>query len=194
MTVVFAILGKLWAFIRSPLGLKIVLALAVCAAFWGYGEVRYSAGVQHERAVWVKAAAKAEKKAAQTEKKSAAITTRVEVQHAATVERIRTVTQTLIKEVPYAVPSDPARASLSVGFVRLHDAAAVGVPGLSDPAGRPDAAASGVDDAALARTVIPNYEACRINAETVKAWGAWWRAQAELYNNTIGDKPQSSTH
>lgn len=171
---------KAWSLAKSPCGRRVLLLIAAVLAVWSYGEIRYAAGVKHERAIWQVAQAKAEAKARKVEKKSDAITAKAEVKHVAAVEKIRTVTQTLIKEVPYAVPSDPARASLSVGFVRLHDAAATGVPGLSDPAGRADAEASGVADADLARTVLANYETCRVNAETVTAWQSWWADQAEL--------------
>lgn len=184
-----AVALKLWAFLRSPIGKYAAIALAVILALWAFGNARYKAGVKHEQSAQAEAIEKAEKRVQEAEKKAEAITTRVEVKHAAAVEKIRTVTQTLIKEVPYAVPSDPSRASLSVGFVRLHDAAAIGVSGLSDPAGRADAEASGVTDADLARTILPNYETCRINAETVKAWQSFWTDQAALYNRTIGAKP-----
>lgn len=175
-----------WRFLKSPIGIRVAIAIGAVVAIGYAGHVVYGAGRKHERAECAKLAAKAEKRVAETKKKSDAITGKVETQHAQTVEKIRTVTKTLIKEVPYAVPSDPTRASLSVGFVRLHDAAATGVPALSDPAGRTDAEASGIGDADLARTIIPNYETCRISAETVKAWQSWATDQAALYNQTIG--------
>jgi hypothetical protein len=175
-----------FAFLRSPLGKYGAITLAVALALWSIHHAGYSAGVKHEQAQYAKALAKAEKKAAETKKTSDAITAKVEVAHIQTVEKIRTVTQTLIKEVPYAVPSDPARKSLSVGFVRLHDAAATGDPGLSDPTGRADAEASGVTDPDLSRVILANYETCRINAETVIAWQSWATDQAALYAKNYG--------
>lgn len=181
-------IGPLLIFIRSPLGKYAIAALAVILILLGVRHMGYSAGVKHEQAAYAKALEKAEKKAAETKTKSDTITAKAEEQHVQTVEKIRTVTKTLIQEVPYAVPSYPTRASLSIGFVRLHDAAATGLPGLSDPAGRPDAEASGIDDAALSRAVIANYETCRINSEAVTAWQSWVTDQAALYNAAIGAK------
>jgi len=174
------------AFLRSPLGKYGAIALAVALALWGVNHAGYRSGVNHEQAQYAKALAKAEKKALETKKAADAITAKAEVAHIQTVEKIRTVTQTLIKEVPYAVPSDPTRQSLSVGFVRLHDAAATGDPGLPDPAGRADAEASGVTDPDLSRAILANYEACRINAETVTAWQSWWTDQAALHEKNYG--------
>jgi hypothetical protein len=188
MTVLLSFLAPAWRAIKPFSGY--ILIVALCGlALWGVHHAGYRAGVKHEQDAQAEALAKAEKRVKEAEKKAATITTRVEVRHAAAVEKIRTVTQTLIKEVPYAVPSDPARASLSVGFVRLHDAAATGLPGLPDPAGRADAEASGIGDADLARTLLGNYEACHVSAETVTAWQSWVVDQAALYNRTIGAKP-----
>ena len=175
-------------FIRSPLGKYAAIALAVVLALWGIHHAGYSAGVKHQRAEYAKALAKAEKKAAETKKASDAITAKAEEKHVQTVEKIRTVTQTLIKEVPYAVPSVPGRANLPWGAVRLLDAAVLGVPSVPNPPGVSDAEASPVGDADLTRTGITNAETCHINAETVMAWQSFWTDQAALYNSSISAK------
>ena len=177
------------AFLRSPIGKYAAIALAVILALWAFGNARYKAGAEHQRAEYQKALEKAEKRAREAEKKAATISTRVEVKHAAAVEKIRTVTQTLIKEVPYVVTQDPARLNISWGAVRLLDAAALGVPSVPTPPGVSDADPSPIGDADLTRTGITNAEACRINAETIMAWQSFWADQAALYNRTIGVKP-----
>ena len=179
-------IGAALTFLRSPLGKYAAIGLAVVMALLTIHHAGYSAGVKHEQAEYAKAIAKAEKRAAETKKKSDAITEKVEAQHIQTVEKIRTVTQTLIKEVPYAVPSVPGRANLPWGAVRLLDAAAIGVPSVPNPPGVSDAEASPVGDADLTRTGIANAETCRINAETVMAWQSWATGQAALYNSSIG--------
>jgi hypothetical protein len=93
--------------------------------------------------------------------------------------RIETVTRTIVKEIPIALP--PAvdrRFPLSVGFVRLHDAAARGAL-LSDvaaPAGAADDAASLVPPSDLAGVIAANYGDCRADAAELADWQAWYAA------------------
>lgn len=178
----------LWHFIKSPAGRWLCIAIVAALALWGFGEARYRAGVAHEVAAQAKRLEKAQKHVAKVEKKSAEIGVKAGEKLEARKVEIRTITQTLIKEIPYAVPSDPARPSLPVGLVRLHDAAVLGLPGLSDPAGRADGEASGVTDAAAAPVLIANAETCRINAETVMAWQSYWTDQAALHVKEIGPR------
>jgi hypothetical protein len=93
-------------------------------------------------------------------------------------------TRIIIEKVPVYVSnarSDvPGVACVSVGLVRLHDAAALGV----DPASLPapvgaDDACSTVTPAALASTIARNYAAARANAEQLNALEADVRAQAD---------------
>jgi hypothetical protein len=90
----------------------------------------------------------------------------------------------IIEKVPIYVSNArsnvPGVACVSVGLVRLHDAAALGV----DPASLPapvgaDDACSTVTPAALASTIARNYAAARANAEQLDALEADVRAQAD---------------
>ncbi len=107
---------------------------------------------------------------------------------AAVAERqaeIRILRQTLIREVPrYVTVEADARCAVPVGFVRLHDAAAAGVPTVADTAGQPADAPSGLALSAVAETVADNYGACHADAEALRGWQAWWRAVSEA-----GQKP-----
>jgi hypothetical protein len=100
--------------------------------------------------------------------------------HQTAAEAIRTVYRTIEWEIPVHVsPETDARFPLAVGFVRVHDAAALGMPvaDVHDPAGRPDDAASELAASEAARTIAGNYEACADNAQRLETWQAWWRGQ-----------------
>jgi len=93
--------------------------------------------------------------------------------------RIAWRTRTLVEEIPHAMPPASDRAwPLSVGFVRLHDAAALGIDlsGVAAPAGRPDASASRVAPSALAGILARNYGDCRADAAELAGWQAWYAA------------------
>lgn len=106
---------------------------------------------------------------------------RVASEHQLAAERIRTVYRTIEREIPAHVTAETdARFPVPVGFVRVHDAAALGLPvaDVHDPAGRADDAASELASSEAARVIAWNYEACADNAEQVRGWQAWWRWQA----------------
>jgi len=94
---------------------------------------------------------------------------------AAKVE-VRTVTQTLSREVVRYVPAAAdAQCVVPVGFVRLHDQAATGVlPDPADPAGQPADAPSGIALSAVGSTLVENYGGCREDREALKGWQDWW--------------------
>lgn len=183
-----AFLAPLGRFLKPYAGYLLIAALLGLALWWSNHQ-GYKAGVKHEQAAQAERVEKAKKRVLEGEKRAVAITDKAEAEHVRTVEKIRTVTQTLYREIPYAVPQDPTRVNISWGAVRLLDSAILGVSSLPNPSGVSDAAPSTVTDADLTRTGIANAEACRINAETVTAWAAWWQAQAANYNATVGVKP-----
>jgi len=84
------------------------------------------------------------------------------------VDRVQVIEkrgQTIIKEVPVYVSEAADRAcSVPVGFVRLHDATAAGLPAPGS-AGAADEAPSGVALSAVTGTVAGNYTSCHANAE-----------------------------
>lgn len=111
----------------------------------------------------------------------AAISAAAGAADAAAQARIRTVTRTIIQEIPGVLPPAVDRAfPLPVGFVRVHDAAARGLDlsDVPDPAGRPDDAASGVAASDAAAVIAGNYGACRADAQRLADLQAWDRAVA----------------
>ena len=118
-------------------------------------------------------------KTAKASTASAEVGTKVE---AARVE-VRTVTQTLIREVPrYVTVAADTQCVVPVGFVRLHDAAAAGVlPQPADPAGEPADTPSGVALSAVGSTVAENYGSCREDREALKGWQAWWAGVSPMF-------------
>lgn len=106
--------------------------------------------------------------------------------HAAKAEdvaqvQIRTVTRTIIKEVPtYVTAAADHDFPLSVGFVRVLDAGALGVdvsrvPG---PAGKPDDSASPIAPSFVAAGAIDDFGICRANSERQAALQGWIKAEA----------------
>jgi hypothetical protein len=112
--------------------------------------------------------------------RSTAATAKIASESAARAAQIRTFTTTLVREVPVHVDAETdARFPLPVGLVRVHDAAARGVPAdaVPDPAGRPDGEASDIAASTLASVVALNYGTCREDQSRLSAWQAWARAQ-----------------
>jgi hypothetical protein len=97
-------------------------------------------------------------------------------------DHIQIVTKTIIREVPtYVTPAADARCVVPTGFVRLHDAAASGVPPVPAGPGDPDDAASGVELSAVASTVAENYGVAHMNAERLTALQGWLKQQAAIH-------------
>ena len=103
----------------------------------------------------------------------AVITPPIVKKEAAAQVRIRTVTQTIIKEVPVYVKATDC--PMPGGFRVLHDAAADGQ--LPDAARIPDAATVPAQD--VAATVADNYGTCQQTATRLSGLQEWVRAQAE---------------
>jgi hypothetical protein len=123
--------------------------------------------------------AAAEQRARRIERDQGQASERIGAADQAKQTRIRTITRTLVHEVPVAIPPSVDRAfPLSVGFVRLHDAAALGLD-LSDiaaPAGAADDAAARVGASDAARVIAANYGDCRADAQELADWQAWYAA------------------
>lgn len=109
---------------------------------------------------------------------------------------VRTVTNTILKEVPRYVETtvqcpapdqfagvgkaiDPPRVALadvSVGFGMLHNYAAVGLAPPATPAAGVDISApSGVGMPEVAATIVSNYGQCHAAIAEVASWRAWHR-------------------
>lgn len=98
---------------------------------------------------------------------------------------IRTVTETLVKEVPVYVTVEADRqCPIPVGFVRLLDAAAAGdgTP-ISEPAGQPNDTPSGLELSAVAAGVIDNYGTYNAVARQLTDLQNWVRTQQGLWSD-----------
>lgn len=98
------------------------------------------------------------------------------------VDRVRVVHDTttqLQREIPaYVTPEMDLHFPLSVGFVRVHDAAVAGVP--LEPAGPLDATASPVAASTAAGVIAGNVGVCRETAEQLTALQDWIHGQQTL--------------
>jgi hypothetical protein len=119
--------------------------------------------------------------------KSEVINSAASTAQALAVQKIDGLTQTLIMEVPkyVTVKYTEKCGNLPLGFVRLHDAAASGLPPVPDPAGQSNDAASSVDLARAGSVVATNYGNARANAEQLANLQALISRQQKLSN---GDK------
>lgn len=94
------------------------------------------------------------------------------------VDRVRVVRErgaTITREVPiYVTAKADAACPVPVGFVRVHDSAAQGLP-LGQPPGNPDAPAPGLALSAVAATVAGNYTTCHETAQQLIALQGWVR-------------------
>lgn len=171
-----------WDWLKSPLGKQIALWGSLVALLLGFGQWRYHDGVQHEKAAWDARVSDARERIKLREGEAAKDTDHTQTVVTEKQAEIRTVTKTLTEKVPIYVPQDPSRASLPVGFVRLHDAAILGVPDLADATGRPDGQPSGITDPQLLTVDIENAGACRANAAALIGWQDWYAKLQHNYN------------
>lgn len=160
--------------------LKTLAILAVVGLLIGWGSICHRAGRKASDAYWATEQAKAVQRALQRQEKASQASARVGQAHAVETERIRTVYRTLIREVPHVVTPEVDRAyPLSVGWVRLHDAGALGLPIAPDPTGRPDDAASDTAGSDAIGVVLENYERCHQYRADILAWQSWYRSASQ---------------
>jgi hypothetical protein len=153
---------------------KLSLAASAAAAALGFGAA-WKIQDWRGAAVEVRAAATVVK----VVQRQAATNQAVAVADQRAQDRIRTVTRTLIEKVPVHVPpSADARFPLPWGFVRLHDAAAIGddLPAVAAGAARPDDAASDTTASEAAAVIIGNYGNCHADQARLAELQAWARA------------------
>lgn len=157
--------------------LKTVALLAVVGLLVGWGSICHRAGRKASDAYWSVQQAQAVQRALQRQEKASQASAQVGERLEARAAETRTVYRTLIREVPHVVTPEMDRAyPLSVGWVRLHDAGALGVPLAPDPSGRADDAPSEVDSADAIGIILDNYETANQCRSTVLAWQDWYRS------------------
>ena len=152
-----------------------LLALAALGlALVGFGWVK---GAGHVQAQWDAAVQQQALQATAVREEQAQATVEVITEYVDRVRVVREKGDTIIKEVPVYVPVQAdAACTINRGFVRLHDAAAVGA--LPEPARDTDAAAASIALSAVAGTVATNYQTCHDNAEQLRALQSWVREMA----------------
>jgi|GEM_PF-2887853 len=99
-------------------------------------------------------------------------------------DHIVTLTRTITKEIPSVLtPRVDRDFPLSVGFVRLHDAGALGLDlsAVPAPAGQSDDAASAVTSGALAQVITANYGACRDDQARLTELQGWLTQQEHTH-------------
>lgn len=167
-------------------GYVAVASLALAVGLAGGWTLRdWKAGADAEKAA--KAQVREVVRVVEREREQGDVTSAVEARAAETQVQIRTVTQTIIKEVPiYVTAEADARFALPAGLVRVHDAAATGQP-LSEPSGQPDDAArnleaSDIAPSWLAATIAENYGTCRSDQARLADLQDWVRRQQAVAN------------
>lgn len=148
------------------------LLLLIATASGGYYE-------GHHIEVVVFEAYKANIKSSASEQKavSAAVTTKIVTQYVPQIQVVHEKGATIIKQVKVYVPtSDDNMYHLPIGFVRLHDAAATGVP-LPESASSVLAHPSPIAISTAASVITSNYQLCRTEREKYNALWQWAEQQ-----------------
>lgn len=167
-------LGSVFQFLSTPLGMRIAAALGLVLGFWWWGHHQYASGVSHQLELDAEAAAN-------INSGQVKIVEKLRTVYVPQEAKIKTVTQTIVKEVPvYVTKQDDARCVINNGFVRLHDGAAKGeLPG--GPTGD-DGNPSGVELSTVAQTVTGNYGTCHLALSRLKEWQEWYSRNRALWN------------
>ena len=156
----------------NALALRLLFVVLLLAAIvMGIVTVRHRIASAEARA----AAAETTARRLQGELDQAALSEKVVIRYVDRVRVVREVGATITKEIPvYVTAKADAACPIPAGFVRVHDAAAQGVP-LGEPAGDPEAPAPGVTLSAVADTVAGNYTACHETGTQLTELQAWLR-------------------
>jgi hypothetical protein len=154
---------------RFPAELAGVLAVVIAAYFYG--------GVSYREQI-----AEMKQQVRIAEEKSQQVNTVIETK---IIEKIKVVkenvyiTREIVKEV--AGQQLDAQCSLPRSTISLHDSASRNE--IPQRAAATDGTPSGIEASRLLDRVIENYGACHENAEKLKAWQEWYRAQQKIYND-----------
>lgn len=179
-------MSKIFAALAGWKGYALIAAVCLAVGFgqgWTVRGWKADADARADREAAHAAQIAAVRNARAIERTQAETTSRIEARAAAAQVEIREVTRTIIQEVPVHVPpSVDARFDVPAGFVRVHNAAAAGVPVAADPAGVPDDAPSGVAFSAVAGVVAGNYGQCLAIARQLTDLQDWVTAQSRLPN------------
>lgn len=158
-----------WWLDRRPLGSPPLIHFHVL--FWSANWPGESLAARSEALVAAEKALTAHVAAARAQQ--ASVTAQAGQKEQAAQTRIRTVTQTVVKEIPVALPPAVDRAyPLPVGFVRLYDLS-IGFAQLSGAPAGPDDAPSTIPISAAAGVIFPNNGECVADRERLTALQDW---------------------
>jgi hypothetical protein len=152
------------------LGTKIAIATTLAAALFSAGlYVGHKWGVS----ACYEATIEAQRHTIETGIKQAVVSDQTVTQYVDRVQIVQGKSREIIKEVKVYVQDT---CTLSGGFRLLHDSAVNNE--LPDSSRIADAETISVE--AVAQTVIENYQACNVNAETLSSLQGWVREQSAI--------------
>ena len=152
------------------LGTKIAIATTLATALFSAGlYVGHKWGVSS----CYEATIEAQRHTIETGVKQAVVSDKTVTKYVDRVQIVQGKSREIIKEVKVYVQDT---CTLSGGFRLLHDSAIYNE--LPDPARIADAETISVE--AVAQTVIENYQACNVNAETLSSLQRWVREESAI--------------
>ncbi len=152
------------------LGTKIAIATTLAATLFSVGlYVGHKWGV----AACYEATIEAQRHTIETGVKQAVVSDQTITRYVDRVQIVQGKSREIIKEVKVYVQDT---CTLSGGWRMLHDSAIYNE--LPDPARIADAEAVGLE--AATKTILENYQACNVNAETLSSLQGWVREQSAI--------------
>ena len=161
----------IWAGLQAlSLSTKIAICTTLCAAL-------FSAGLYMGHQIGVsgcyEAQIKAQAHSIETGIKQAVVSDQTVTKYVDRVQIVQGKSREIIKEVKVYVQDT---CTLSGGFRLLHDSAVYNE--LPSPARIADAEAIGLE--AATKTILENYQACNVNAETLSSLQQWVRDESAI--------------
>ena len=161
----------IWAGLQAlSLSSKIAICTTLCAALFSAGlYVGHKWGV----AACYEATIEAQRHTIETGIKQAVVSDKTVTKYVDRVQIVQGKSRTIIKEIPIYVKDT---CTLSADWRMLHDSAIYNE--LPDPARIADAEAIGLE--AATQTILENYQACNVNAETLSSLQQWVRDESAI--------------
>lgn len=158
-----------WWLDRRPLGSPPLIHFKVL--FWSVNWPGESLAARSEALVAAEKALAAHVAVVQAQQ--ASVTTQAVQKEQAAQTVIRTVTRTILKEIPFALPPAVDRAyPLPNGFVRLYNLS-IGAPQLPGAAAEPDGSPSPIAISAATDVIASNNGECVADRERLTAFQDW---------------------
>ena len=161
----------IWAGLQAlSLSSKIAICTTLCAALFSAGlYVGHKWGVSS----CYEATIEAQRHTIETGIKQAVVSDQTVTEYVDRVQIVQGKSREIIREVKVYVQDN---CTLSGGFRLLHDSAIYNE--LPDPARIADAEAIGLE--AATQTILENYQACNVNAETLSSLQQWVRDESAI--------------